>query len=216
LPQAHAIWNLAHMPQPIVVLAHAPQAQSAANQVSAALSSIGFAVAEGAGAPAGRAQAAKIEAAHRVVLVSSRAGRASPATRAAIQRARAKGKLVCVSADATHPAKKLPRTAAAWRTALAQRPLVKAPPPARLAKKPARVPSQLKPQVALARAAMEKPIMSTASDDKPHPLAQAFGLVVVTAFLTLMIGAALHQSDAHMAARIDAMTAQVQSLIAKR
>jgi len=201
------------MPQPIVVLASAPQAEPVANHVSVALSRIGFAVDKQSSPASRRAQAKKIENAHRVVLVQARDGRSTPALRAAIQRARAKGKLVCVSPDSIHPAKPLPRTPAAWRSTLANAAPIRAPAPKDAVKRRPRPQAQPKSQTTELKPVMERTKMSS-SDAKPHPLAQVFGLLVVTAMFAAMIGGALHQSDPRMAARIDALTAPVKTQVA--
>jgi len=205
------------MSQPIVVLAHAPHAEPAANLISDALSRIGFSVDKKARAATRRAQAAKIEAAHRIVLVSSRGARLTPAMRLVVQRARAKGRLVCISLDAAHPARPLPRSPEAWRKALAKKPRLKAPAPAKARRMAPHAPTLSKPQSASAKAAMEKPVMSSnaAAAAKPHPIAQIFGLLAVLIALTLLAGAALHQSDPRLATRIDAMIAHAQTLVGK-
>lgn len=114
--------------QPLVLLAHAPGARALADDVSAQLEALGYAV--DALPQARGARAASLAGAHRLVLLWSRQAARTPALRAAAKRAG--DKLLCIRLDDAHPpaalgarAIALPRgrhAADVWRRLLARAP----------------------------------------------------------------------------------------------
>lgn len=116
--------------QPLLILAHAPGARAIADDVSAQLQALGYAV---RALPEGRrARARALASAHRLVLLWSREAARAPALRAAAKLAGKGDKLACVRLDAAHPpaafgarAIVLPRgrhALEAWRRLLARTP----------------------------------------------------------------------------------------------
>lgn len=177
---------LAAMTSQLILLAHAPSAESHAAEVSVLLAKLGYEVSPLSGPRRARTQ--RIEAAHRVVLLWSREAARAPSLRVAARTARKAGKLACVRLDAAIPparvsddAQPLPRGRFAeqtWRRLLERTPVVAAAP----------------------------------QREAPHPTSRFAG-VLATATLAFVIGAALYQIDAAFAARVDAMalTASAQA-----
>ncbi len=195
---------------PVVVLAHAPQAEAVANRVTDELSGLGFSVDRTARVATRRAQAAKIEAAHKVVLLWSRAARGTPALRAAVRRARAKGTLVCVALDAAPPptgageAKRLPRGGAAWRKALTAKPRAIDATPLRAQPRPARARRDPKLRI-------EKQFKATPLSRPRRRGAPVLASVLALALVAAAAGAEAYARDATFAARVNALAAQAQA-----
>lgn len=195
--------------QPVLVLAHAPNAEPIAQRIKDKLSALGYAVEHGAPATR-RGQAARIEAAHKVVLLWSRAARGTPALRAAAQRARTKGTLVCVSLDAAPPpigtsTTRLPRSNAAWRRLLGPVVTAKTAAVARVHARPAKARRRLSQS-----AAAPAPVAPAAMPRRRNGIGVAMMALFV---LGVAIGVELYAQDGAFAARVNGLSNQLAAAL---
>jgi hypothetical protein len=198
------------MPSPLVVLAHAPEADAVAQQVTDELAALGYAVNRTAAGALKRSWAAKIETAHRVVVLWSRKARPTPALRAAVRRASARGTLVCVSLDAAPApagAKRitpLPRNGAAWRHALIRKPAV-----ATTKKTPAKTALRRNRRAhAVHGGGSVEAIATRAPASRSAPISGFLATVLV---FGAAVGIGLYQANPGFAASVNALIGQAQT-----
>jgi hypothetical protein len=200
------------MPSPVVVLAHAPEADAVARRVTDELAALGYAVDCAGAGKMRRAEAAKIESARHVVVLWSRAARGTPALRAAVRRASARGTLVCVSLDAAPPpagakrVTRLPKSGAAWRSALVRKR------PAQIVKKArAKPPPQRTRRTATTHGGGSVQAIATPTPVRSAPI---LGFLATVLVFGAAVGTGLYQTDASFAAKVNALAGQAQAQVA--